>query len=112
MRALGLSRLFVARGKRAALDAEVFRANTEAIMAFYRGEGAVRVDLSRITRLIHEEIRAAGLEDKPGDFVMEPPLRDGRLLYVGMARKASPLYHHHYWIDPTRCRIVNVLKDQ
>jgi ketosteroid isomerase-like protein len=35
---------FVARGRRAALDAAAFRANTEAILAAYRRFGAVRAE--------------------------------------------------------------------
>ena len=35
---------FVARGKRAALDEAAFRANTEAILAFYRAQGVARAE--------------------------------------------------------------------
>jgi hypothetical protein len=35
---------FVARGKRAALDEAAFRANTEAILAFYRARGMARAE--------------------------------------------------------------------
>ena len=35
---------FVARGKRAALDQAAFRANTEAILAFYRARGIKRAE--------------------------------------------------------------------
>jgi hypothetical protein len=35
---------FVARGKRVALDEAAFRANTEAILAFYREQGMARAD--------------------------------------------------------------------
>lgn len=34
----------VARGRRSALDAEAFRANSEALVAFYRGQGVVRAE--------------------------------------------------------------------
>lgn len=34
----------VARGKRAALDVDVFRANSEALIAFYRAQGMTRAD--------------------------------------------------------------------
>jgi hypothetical protein len=35
---------FAARGKRAALDEAAFRANTEALLAFYRAQGMARAE--------------------------------------------------------------------
>jgi len=37
---------FAARGKRAALDEAAFRANAEALIAFYRAQGAARAEKS------------------------------------------------------------------
>jgi hypothetical protein len=67
-------------------------------------------DLDRMTRLIDKEIRDSGRS--PSEYVMETPRRDGVLIYIGMAQKTAPLYRRHYLIDPSRCRIANLLIDQ
>jgi hypothetical protein len=49
---------FCARGKRAALDESQFRANVDAVIAFYRAQGAAQVDAT----VIRVEPMFAGLE--------------------------------------------------
>ena len=66
--------------------------------------------IERMTRLIEKDLRDRGRS--ASEFTPKPPVQDGAQIYIGMAARQNPLFHHHYWIDPRACRLTDVLIDQ
>jgi hypothetical protein len=60
--------------------------------------------------LINKDIRKD--DRRPSEYAKSSMQKEGNVIYIGMALKASPLYRRHYWIDPATCTILDVKIDQ